>query len=74
MKTIRDTILAALDEQGHNRAWLAGRAAQTGVCDAQTVYRYLRGDRDTSTGIAGGLMAILGIQVVPKARRARAGV
>ena len=63
MKTIRETILETLEARGKNRAWLANLAAERGVCDAQTVYRYLRGDRGTRTEIAEGLMRLLDIHL-----------
>ena len=70
MSEIRDAILRRLDELGRSRYWLAQRAADQGIIgNRQTVFRFLRGERDTSSTVAAGLLRIVGLEIQPKRRR-----
>ena len=67
---IRRIILRRLDELGRSRYWLGKQAAEKGIVgNRETVFRFLRGDRDTSTGIASGLLGILDMEILPRKQR-----
>ncbi len=69
MSRIRQVILDRLEGIGRSRYWLAKEAAARGIVgNRETVFRYLRGERDTSSAVAGGLLEILGLEVKPKKR------
>lgn len=68
---IRKIILVRLDTMGRSRYWLANRAHTEGLANRETVFRYLRGDRDTSAKVAAGLLELLGLEIRPKAQGRR---
>jgi len=70
MSEIRDIILRRLERLGHSRYWLAKQAAERGIVgNRETVFRFLRGERDTSSAVAAGLLDILGLEIRPKRER-----
>lgn len=64
--TIRDTIVNALEAQGRSRYWLAEEVERTGAACSQTVYRFLRGDQDTTTDVASVMLELLGHELKAK--------
>jgi len=53
-----------------SRYWLGNEAAERGIVgNRQTVFRFLRGERDTSTAVASGLFEILGLEILAKRRQ-----
>ena len=70
MSEIRRVILQRLDQLGRSRYWLGKKAAEKGIVgNRETVFRFLRGDRDTSTTIASGLLRVLDLEVLPRRQR-----
>jgi hypothetical protein len=60
----RDVILARLNQLGWSRYALAKRAAEAGIVgNRETVFRYLRGERDTSSTVMAGLFNLVGIDL-----------
>ena len=72
MSRIREAILERLEELEQSRYWLAQEAAQRGIVgNRETVFRYLRGERDTSSAVAAGLLEIVGLELTPKPPKKR---
>ncbi len=71
MYEIRQIILERLEVLGQSRYWLANQAQSEGLANRETIFRYLRGERDTSATVAAGLLRILGLEIRPKAQRKR---
>lgn len=65
---IRDPIDAALETQGRSRYWLAQRVAESELCSADNVYRFLRGEGDVRLEVLGVILEVLGLEI-RKARR-----
>ncbi len=66
MSQIRTIILARLKDLDRSRYWLATKAAERSIANRETVFRFLRGERDTSTTVAWGLLELLGLDIQPK--------
>ena len=67
MSKIRKQILGRLKKLGQSRYWLGKEAAERGlVGNRETVLRFLRGERDTSSAVVSGLLDILGLEIRPK--------
>jgi hypothetical protein len=62
----RSRIVAELDRQSRSRYWLARVVAQDERADvsADAVYRYLRGESDTSGAVIAACCRALGIREV----------
>ena len=61
---IREIILERLDELGRSRYWLAKKAAERGIVgNRETVLRFLRGERDTSSTVISGLLTALDLEI-----------
>ena len=72
MSEIREIILEQLEELGRSRYWLAKKAAELKIVgNRETVFRFLRGERDTSSAIVSGLLKILDLEIRPTTRRER---
>jgi hypothetical protein len=70
MSKIRKEILSHLKRQGKSRSWLGREAAERKIVgNRETVLRFLRGERDTSSTVASGLLEILGLEIQPKQKR-----
>ena len=70
MSKIRKQIKKRLDELKKSRSWLGREAAARGIVgNRETVLRFLRGERDTSSTVASGLLDILGLEIRPKQKR-----
>lgn len=69
MSRIREAILERLEELEQSRYWLAQEAARRGIVgNRETVFRFLRGERDTSSAVAAGLLEIVGLEIRPGPR------
>ena len=69
---IRRIILRRLDELGRSRYWLGKQAAENGVVgNRETVFRFLRGDRDSTSKVIAGLLKILDLEIRPARRKGR---
>ncbi len=66
MSQIRTIILARLRDLDRSRYWLATQAAELGIASRETIFRYLRGERDTSATVVWGLLELLGLDIQPK--------
>ena len=67
MSKIRDQILSRLAELEKSRYWLGKEAAERGIVgNRETVFRFLRGERDTSSTVVSGLLDILELEIQPK--------
>jgi len=67
MSKIRNQILSRLTELEKSRYWLGKEAAARGVvANRETILRFLRGERDTSSTVVSGLLDILGLEIRPK--------
>ena len=67
MSKIRDQILSRLAELEKSRYWLGKEAAERGIVgNRETVFRFLRGERDTSSAVVSGLLDILELEIQPK--------
>jgi hypothetical protein len=67
MSDIRDQILSRLKNLKKSRYWLGQEAAARGIVgNRQTVFRFLRGERDTSSTVVSGLLDILELEIRPK--------
>jgi hypothetical protein len=67
MSEIRKQILDRLTELGESRSWLGKKAAKRNIVgNRETVLRFLRGERDTSSTVVSGLLDILGLEIRPK--------
>ncbi len=71
MLELRQIILDRLEQLDRSRYWLANQAQAKGLANRETVFRYLRGERDTSATVAAGLLEILGLEIRPRARRGK---
>ena len=72
MSEIRRIILQQLEELGRSRYWLAKKAAEQGIVgNRETVFRFLRGDRDTSSTVISGILGILDLEIGPTKRKGR---
>ena len=61
---VRKVINAELKRQDRSRYWLA---THDGVsCSGETIYRYLRGQRDLSSKYVGQVLAVLGLVISRK--------
>jgi len=70
MSKIRKTILSRLAELEKSRYWLGKEAAERGIVgNRETVFRFLRGERDTSSTVVAGLLDILGLEIRPKKQK-----
>jgi len=68
MLGLRQIILERLEVLGRSRYWLANKAQAEGLANRETIFRYLRGERDTSATVAAGLLDMLGLDIRPKKR------
>ncbi len=67
MSKIRKEILNRLAVLRKSRSWLGREATERKlVRNRETVLRFLRGERDTSSTVASGLLEILGLEIKPK--------
>jgi len=67
MSKIRDQILSRLAELEKSRYWLGKEAAERGIVkNRETIFRFLRGERDTSSAVVSGLLDILELEIRPK--------
>lgn len=64
---LRREIDDALERTGRTRTGLAGDLEELGVCNAQTVLRFLRGDQDAGAPIVSVILLALGLDVQPRA-------
>lgn len=71
MLELRLIILERLEQLDRSRYWLANQAQAEGLANRETIYRYLRGERDTSATVAAGLLGILGLEIRPRAQRGK---
>lgn len=60
---LRAAVLSELYRQGKSRYWLAKAAHKAGYATAETIFRFLRGERDTTADVISGLMGLLGMEV-----------
>jgi hypothetical protein len=60
---LRQIILDELKAQSKSRYWVATEAAKLGLANRESVFRYLRAERDTSSAVVGGLLDLLGLGV-----------
>lgn len=68
---IRDQVLRELERAGRSRYWLAQRVAEdtrAGVT-ADAVYRYLRGEGDTSGAVIASMLRALGLRIAKAAAK-----
>ncbi len=69
MSKIRKQILDRLAKLGESRSWLGREAAKRKIVrNRETVLRFLRGERDTSSTVVSGLLDILGLEIRPKSK------
>lgn len=61
---LRQSIIEAIARSGRTRTELAATLARDGVCNAETVMRFLRGDTDASSAIVDELLTELGLRVM----------
>ena len=60
-------ILKRLNQLGRSRYWLGQEAVRRGIVgNRQTVFRFLRAERDTSSAVVAGLLRILGMEIRPR--------
>ena len=72
MSKIRRIILRRLDELGRSRYWLGKKATQQGIVgNRETIFRFLRGDRDTSSTVVSGILDILDLEIRPTKRKGK---
>jgi len=71
MLELRQIILERLEQLDRSRYWLARQAEAEGLANRETVFRYLRGERDTSATVAAGLLALLGLEIRPRSQRGK---
>lgn len=62
----RSVIVAEVERQGRSRYWLAQKVADDERADvsADAVYRYLRGESDTTGAVIAACMRALGLRSV----------
>jgi hypothetical protein len=60
---IRKRIIDELAKQGRSRYWLGMEVAKSGAANRETVFRYLRGARDTSGTVIGAMLAVLKVDL-----------
>jgi DNA-binding phage protein len=68
---IRDHVLRELERSGRSRYWMAQRVAddpRAGVT-ADTVYRYLRGEGDTTGAVIASMLRALGLRITSAAAK-----